>query len=165
MANPCEVPHEVPDLVSTPRALAIADRVEQFVREVVVPYERDPRRDHHGAPTDALVFELKEHARAAGVLSPHILDDGEHLTQRETATVLIRSGLSPLGPLACNTNAPDEGNMYLLGKVGSPAIKERFLKPLVEGAARSALFHDRTGRLGRRRLRSFDDEDHLPESD
>jgi acyl-CoA dehydrogenase len=34
--------------------------------------------------------------------------------------VLIKSGLSPLGPLACNTMAPDEGNMYLLGKEGSP---------------------------------------------
>jgi acyl-CoA dehydrogenase len=30
--------------------------------------------------------------------------------------------------------------MYLLGKVGSPGIKERFLKPLVSGEARSAFF-------------------------
>ena len=30
--------------------------------------------------------------------------------------------------------------MYLLGKVGSPELKERFLKPLVEGRARSAFF-------------------------
>lgn len=124
----------------TERALEIADRVEAFVRSTVVPYEQDPRRDHHGAPTDELVSELKELARNAGVLSPHILPDGGHLTQRETAIVLTRSGLSPLGPLACNTNAPDEGNMYLLGKVGSAEIKERFLKPLVEGRARSAFF-------------------------
>jgi len=126
--------------MTTERALAIADKVEAFVREVVFPYEADPRRDHHGAPTDELVFEMKEKARAAGVLSPHILEGGGHLTQRETAVVLIRSGLSPLGPLACNTNAPDEGNMYLLGKVGSPAIQQRFLAPLVEGRARSAFF-------------------------
>jgi acyl-CoA dehydrogenase len=122
------------------RALEIADKVEKFVREVVAPYEQDPRRDHHGAPTNDLVSEMKEKARAAGVLSPHILRDGGHLTQRETAIVLIRSGLSPLGPLACNTNAPDEGNMYLLGKVGSPQIQEKFLRPLVEGRARSAFF-------------------------
>jgi acyl-CoA dehydrogenase len=122
------------------RATEIADRVEAFVRDVVVPYEQDPRRDHHGAPTDELVSELKEKARAAGVLSPHILPDGDHLTQRETAVVLIRSGLSPLGPLACNTNAPDEGNMYLLGKVGSPELQERFLRPMVDGRARSAFF-------------------------
>jgi acyl-CoA dehydrogenase len=124
----------------SPHALEIADRVEAFVREVVIPYEQDPRRDHHGAPLDELVFELREKARDAGVLTPHILPDGRHLTQRETAVVLIRSGLSPLGPQACNTNAPDEGNMYLLGHVGSPAIKARFLKPLVEGRARSAFF-------------------------
>ena len=35
--------------------------------------------------------------------------DGSHLSQRETAIVLERTGLSPLGPLACNTAAPDEG--------------------------------------------------------
>lgn len=118
----------------------IAANVEAFVREVVVPYEKDPRRDHHDCPSEELVAELKEKARAAGVLTPHILEDGSHLTQRETAVVLRASGLSPLGPLALNTAAPDEGNMYLLGKVGSPAIKERFLKPLVEGRARSAFF-------------------------
>ena len=121
------------------RALEIGARIEAFVREIVVPYEKDPRRNSHG-PDDALVEELKERARAAGVLTPHILADGSHLTQRETAWVLRKSGLSPLGPLAVNTAAPDEGNMYLIGKVGSAAMKARFLKPLVEGRARSAFF-------------------------
>ncbi|KHS46759.1 acyl-CoA dehydrogenase family protein [Novosphingobium subterraneum] len=121
-------------------ALEIADRVERFVREEVIPYENDPRRDDHGAPLDEMVMEMREKARAAGVLTPHILADGRHLNQRETAVVLIRSGLSPLGMLAVNTQAPDEGNMYLLGKVGSPELKERFLKPLVSGKARSAFF-------------------------
>ncbi|MBS0285541.1 MAG: acyl-CoA dehydrogenase family protein [Proteobacteria bacterium] len=122
------------------KTLEIADRVERFVREEIVPYERDPRRDHHDCPTDELVMEMRGKARAAGVLTPHILADGSHLSQRETAIVLERTGLSPLGPLACNTAAPDEGNMYLLGKVGGPEIRERFLKPLVEGRARSAFF-------------------------
>ncbi|MGJ8535597.1 MAG: acyl-CoA dehydrogenase family protein [Parasphingopyxis sp.] len=121
------------------RARAIADNVERFVRETVVPYEQDPRMGAHG-PSDELADELKEKARAANVLTPHILDDGSHLTHAETALVLRKSGLSPLGPVACNTAAPDEGNMYLLGKVGSPEAKERFLKPLVEGRARSAFF-------------------------
>lgn len=120
------------------RVMDLADRVEAFVREVVFPYENDPRRDHHGAPLDELVVEMREKARAAGVLTPHIMYNGSHLTQRETAMLLIRSGLSPLGPLACNTNAPDEGNMYLLGHVGSAELKERFLRPMVDGRARSA---------------------------
>jgi acyl-CoA dehydrogenase len=123
----------------TERAAEIAARVEAFVREVVFPYENDPRHGGHG-PTAALVDELKEKARAAGVLSPHIFPDGGHLNQRETAVVFRKSGLSMLGPVAVNTAAPDEGNMYLIGKVGSADQKAHFLKPLVVGRARSAFF-------------------------
>ena len=129
-----------PAVAYRPFVLELADRVERFVRDVVVPYEADRRRDHHGGPTEELVEELREKARNAGVLTPHVLEDGSHLTQRETALVLRKSGLSPLWPLACNTNAPDEGNMYLLAKVGSAELQERFLKPLVEARARSAFF-------------------------
>lgn len=129
------------DLFVSERAREIADRVEAFVREVVVPYEKDPRFEVHGhGPPQDLVAEMRAKARAAGVLTPHILPDGSHLTQRETAVVLRRTGLSPLGPVACNTMAPDEGNMYLLGRLGSPEQKERFLEPLVAGVARSAFF-------------------------
>lgn len=56
-----------------------------------------------------LVFDLRALARPTGILSPHILRGGDHLSQRETASVLIRSGLSPLVPLARNTMASDEG--------------------------------------------------------
>ena len=65
-------------------AAAIADRVEAFVRTVVVPYERDPRRTAHG-PTEELVHEMRAKARDAGVMTPHILADGSHLSQRDTA--------------------------------------------------------------------------------
>ena len=121
------------------RATEIAAKVEAFVRNVVIPYERDPRLGAHG-PSEALVRELRAKARAAGVMTPHILADGSHLTQRETAIVLKPSGLSTLGPVAVNTAAPDEGNMYLIGKVGSPELKARFLNQLVSGEARSAFF-------------------------
>ena len=67
------------------RTAEIAATVEAFVREVVIPYEKDTRRDHHGAPLDELVYEMRDKARAAGVLTPHILPDGSHMTQRETA--------------------------------------------------------------------------------
>lgn len=126
-------------VVSAADAEAIADRVEFFVRDVVVPYERDKRCGAHG-PSEELVQELRQKAKAAGVMTPHILQDGSHLTQRQTATVMKKSGLSPLGPVAVNTMAPDEGNMYLLGKVANEEQKRRFLVPMVRGDARSAFF-------------------------
>ena len=123
-----------------PRLAAdLAERVEAFVRGVVIPYEQDPRRDAHG-PSEELVVELRDKARAAGLITPHVLADGSHLSQRGTATVLRKSGLSPLGPLALNTAAPDEGNMHLIGKVGSPEQKAHFLAPMLTGHARSAFF-------------------------
>jgi acyl-CoA dehydrogenase len=121
------------------KAIEIGERVERFVRDVVATYERDPRLEDHG-PSPDLVKELRTKARAAGVMTPHILADGSHLTQRATAHVLKKSGLSPLGPVACNTGAPDEGNMFLLGKVATDAQRARFLEPLVSGEARSAFF-------------------------
>lgn len=123
------------------RAHEIADRVEAFIRNVVIPYEMDSRNAVHGhGPSDDLVMELRTLARTAGVLTPHVLSDGSHLTQCETAIVLKKSGLSPLGPFAVNTGAPDEGNMYLIGKIGSPDQKARFLAPIIAGDARSAFF-------------------------
>ncbi|MFA7437718.1 acyl-CoA dehydrogenase family protein [Castellaniella sp.] len=121
------------------RSRDIGERVEAFVRQVVVPYERDPRCLGHEPEAD-LVLELREKARAEGLMTPHIFADGQHMTQLETAAVLQRSGLSPLGPVALNTMAPDEGNMYLLGKVATEAQKRHFLDKLVSGRARSAFF-------------------------
>lgn len=124
---------------SSTRVDTVCDQVEKFVRTTVVPYESDPRISSHG-PSDELVRELRELAVQVGVLTPHILPGGEHLSQRDTARVLKKTGLSPLGPVACNTAAPDEGNMFLLGKAASTAQKARFLDKLVDGSRRSAFF-------------------------
>src|SRR3546814_3679 len=122
-------------------AADVAAKVERFVRETVFSYERDPRFEVHGhGPSDTLVAELRAKAREAGVLTPHVRADGSHFSQRDTATILKKSGLSPLGPVAVNTMAPDEGNMYLLAKMGSEEQKAHFLEPLVAGRARSAFF-------------------------
>ena len=116
---------------------ALADRVRRFVMDVVVPHEGEVKRGSHG-PSDALVAELREAARREGLITPHIRPDGAHLTQRQTAVVLRASGLSPLGPIALNTAAPDEGNMYLLSKTATDEQRSRYLAPLVAGTVRSA---------------------------
>jgi acyl-CoA dehydrogenase len=117
----------------------IAARVESFVRGVVAPYEHDHRLTAHG-PSEDMVRELRKLAREAGVLTPHILADGRHLSHSETAGIFRAAGLSPLGPTAVNVMAPDEGNIYLLGRIASDEQKARFLAPLLSGEARSAFF-------------------------
>src|SRR5262249_54711083 len=121
------------------RSEEIAARVEAFVRDVVTAFERDARLTPHG-PSDALVRELRGLAREAHVLTPHMPADGAHLSHAEPVPVPQAAGLSPLGPIAVNVMAPDEGNMFLLSRVATEDQKRRFLDPLVSGAARSAFF-------------------------
>ncbi|HVW68229.1 MAG TPA: acyl-CoA dehydrogenase family protein [Steroidobacteraceae bacterium] len=120
----------------TAQGREIASRVERFIREKIVPFERDSRWTPHG-PTAELVTEMRALAREAGLMTPHH-PAGGHLSHRDTALVLRAAGLSPLGPVAVNVAAPDEGNMYLLGKVGSPQQQAHFLQPLLEGRVRSS---------------------------
>jgi acyl-CoA dehydrogenase len=54
-------------MTTSPRALEIGANVEKFVRETIIPYESDIRRDHHGAPTDALMHDMREKGRASTV--------------------------------------------------------------------------------------------------
>jgi acyl-CoA dehydrogenase len=121
------------------RADTIARRVSEFIREEIVPYECDERYGSHG-PTEDLVVEMRAKARSAGVLTPHVLHGGEHLSHRETARILYASGWSPLGMIAVNAAAPDEGNMFLLSMVATSKQKSHFLQPLLDGTARSAFF-------------------------
>lgn len=136
-----------PHVAELQRGHAIAERVMTFVNSVVVPYESDKRWGSHG-PSEEMVAELREHARRSGLMTPHILPDGSHLSHRETAIVLRAAGHSPLGPVALNVSAPDEGNMYLLGKVANLEQQLRFLAPLIEGRARSAFFMTEPASMG-----------------
>jgi acyl-CoA dehydrogenase len=127
------------DFQRSERELNLEARTHAFIRDVVIPFERDPRLGSHG-PSDDLVQELRQRAREHGLLAPQASVDmgGQGLDHRETATVLRASGYSLLGPIAMNCMAPDEGNIHMLEKIASPEQRERFLRPLAQGTVRSA---------------------------
>ncbi|WP_257557621.1 acyl-CoA dehydrogenase family protein [Sphingobium sp. CFD-2] len=114
-------------------------RTDAFIRDVVIPFETDPRIGGHG-PSDALVEDLRARARHAGLIAPHLPPElgGQGLDHAATARLFRSAGYSPLGPLAMNLAAPDEGNMHLLARVATPAQIDRFLRPLAAGTTRSA---------------------------
>jgi acyl-CoA dehydrogenase len=116
----------------------LQQRTRAFVREQVIPFESDPRRTTHG-PTDDLRRELNALARKAGLLAPQVEErwGGLALTHVGRAVVFEEAGYSMLGPIAMHCAAPDEGNMHLLGLVGSPEQQERWLAPLASGKIRS----------------------------
>ena len=126
------------DFSLTPKLEGLRDRTRSFIRDQVIPLEKDPRQNEHG-PGEDLRKDLMELARKAGLLTPHasIEMGGLGLSHIEKAIVFEEAGYSSLGPTAMNIHAPDEGNIHLLEEIASPEQKERWLRPLVAGKIRS----------------------------
>jgi len=122
----------------TPELQDLQARTRRFIAEQVIPLENDPRQSGHG-PSEPLRAELISRARAVGLLTPHASRElgGLGLSHVAKAVVFEEAGYSPLGPVALNIHAPDEGNIHLMEVVASPAQKERWLRPLIQGHIRS----------------------------
>ena len=74
---------------------------------------------------------------ATGTAESHLPDPP--MTNLQYAPLAEITGWSPaLAPEALNCAAPDTGNMEVLAEFGSPEQQERWLRPLLDGAIRSA---------------------------
>jgi acyl-CoA dehydrogenase len=126
------------DFTLPPALLELRDRTRRFIAEQVIPLEKAAGQTPHG-PTDELRQQLVGRAREAGLLTPHASREagGLGLTHVEKAVVFEEAAYSPLGPIALNIHAPDEGNIHLMEAVASPAQKQRWLLPQVAGHTRS----------------------------
>ena len=135
---------EIPDDLA-----ALRDEIRAFVVDKIVPYERDPRLTRHG-PDEDLRTELVGLARDAGLLTfqaPRRFS-GREPSHREQAVLFEAAGWSTLGPVALNCAAPDEGNMFVLGKIANDEQVERFLVPVIDGRQRSVFAMTEPGGAG-----------------
>jgi len=133
------------DFAPSARTTDLANRLEAFMREHVVPAEPVYEAQMKAFGTDrwripAVVEELKVKARAAGLWNLFLPDStrGAGLTNLEYAPLCEVMGRIPWAAEAFNCSAPDTGNMEVLERYGSEAQKDRWLKPLLAGEIRSA---------------------------
>jgi acyl-CoA dehydrogenase len=125
-------------------AAELHERLKAFMREVVEPGERLYREQHAAAPDrwsiPPVMEEMKARARAAGLWNLFLPESeyGAGLRNREYAPLCETMGRSLIAPEVFNCNAPDTGNMEVLVRYGTPAQKERWLRPLLAGEIRSA---------------------------
>ena len=125
----------------------LLDRVEAMIRDEVVPMEKEYHEEigkgdrWQYTKRQAEILEgLKAKAKAAGLWNFWLTDSdkGFGLSTVEYAYFAEQMGKTPLGAEVFNCSAPDTGNMEVFERYGSDAMKETWLKPLLEGEIRSA---------------------------
>jgi acyl-CoA dehydrogenase len=129
------------DFTLTPEIEDIRLRTRAFVESHVLPLEaqRENYDEHENIRDDVLAL-VRQKAKAAGLWAPQSPKEfgGMALPIVTWAVMYEEAARSIFGPLAFNCMAPDDGNMNLLARAGTPAQKERWLRPIVEGRVRSS---------------------------
>jgi acyl-CoA dehydrogenase len=129
------------DFTLPPEIEDVRLRTREFVEQHTIPLEADPANydDHENIRLDIL-RDLQAKARAAGLWSPQAPKEygGMALPIVGWAAMYEEANRSIFGPVAFNCQAPDDGNMNLLALTGTEAQKDKWLKPIVDGAVRSS---------------------------
>ena len=132
------------DFAYSQKVEALRTQVRAFMDTQIVPRIRQWHDEvNAGQYPVSFMEELKERARDEGLWNlflPHLRDDepGTRLTNLEYAPLAEIMGRVPWASEVFNCNAPDTGNMELLHMFATPAQREQWLKPLLDGKIRSA---------------------------
>ncbi len=139
------------NLTMSEEARPLYEHVKRFIAETVDPmYEEYSRLGRERKDKDNIwqyadgqldvLEKAKDKAKSEGLWNFFLPDaeTGEGLKNLDYAYIAAELGKNPLASETMNCSAPDTGNMEVLERVGTPAQKEQWLKPLLEGKIRSA---------------------------
>ena len=138
------------DLRMSAQAMPLYEHVKRFIAQTVEPMSVKYNALGEGRTGDErwqyapgqleLLNTAKDQAKKEGLWNFFLPDanTGEGLSNLDYAYIAAVLGGSPMASECMNCSAPDTGNMEVLERVGTPAQKERWLKPLLAGEIRSA---------------------------
>ena len=132
------------DFAYSEKVEALRTQVRAFMDTHIVPRIHQWHEEVNAGQYPVSFMEtLKEQAREEGLWNlflPHLRDDepGTRLTNLEYAPLAEIMGRVSWASEVFNCNAPDTGNMELLHMFATPAQREQWLKPLLDGKIRSA---------------------------
>ena len=108
------------------------------MKKEILPLERPFLQQGFGAVLPQLKA-ARAKAKETGLFAAHMPAEygGAALKLTEFAHLSEALGWTPLGHYVFNVQAPDIGNMELILEHGTPAQKERWLRPLARGEIRS----------------------------
>ena len=128
------------DFTLSPEVEDVRQRVRTFMDDEVRPTEEKLRQneaDRNGYIS--AIAGLRQRAHDLNLWNPHLPKEwgGMGLGNVAMAFVSAEAGRTGIGPYVLNAQAPDEGNMHTLLHNANDDQKERYLRPLAEGRARS----------------------------
>lgn len=138
------------DLGRSPQVEKLLAQVRDMVRNEIAPLSDEYHHEVGKHPsgdrfqlTDRqieIITGLKATARERGLWNFWLTDsdEGYGLSTVEYAHLAEEMGRVPLAAEVFNCSAPDTGNMEVFERYGSEAMKEQWLKPLLNGEIRSA---------------------------
>ena len=138
------------DLRMSEKSRPLYEHVKRFIVETVNPMAEKYNALGEGrtgaerweyAPGQLdLLNGAKNQAKKEGLWNFFLPDSNtvEGLSNLDYAYIAAELGKSPMASECMNCSAPDTGNMEVLERVGTPAQKEKWLKPLLDGEIRSA---------------------------
>ncbi|HSH11254.1 MAG TPA: acyl-CoA dehydrogenase family protein, partial [Ilumatobacter sp.] len=139
---------EMYDLRMSDKAKPLYEAVKTFIAEEVEPHtaeffrlgEGRAERWGYGDGQLELLESIKSKAKSQGLWNFFLpnAETGEGLSNLDYAYIAMELGKNPIASECLNCAAPDTGNMEVLERVGTPAQKEQWLKPLLNGEIRSA---------------------------
>ncbi len=129
------------------RVTPLHGEVARMVREDIAPLDAEYLAEVNVGdrwqftPRQTEILEgAKAKAKAAGLWNFWLTDSdkGHGLNTVEYAFLAEEMGKSHIAAEVFNCNAPDTGNMEVFERYGTPAMKDQWLKPLLNGDIRSA---------------------------
>jgi acyl-CoA dehydrogenase len=125
------------DFQTDPEYQEKLDWVETFVRAEIEPADRmyEHPLDMKDPVRNALIKPLQQQVRDKELWACHLGPElgGPGYGQLKLALLNERIGTTLSGPVVFGTQAPDSGNAEVLAHFGSEELKDRYLKPLLEG--------------------------------
>jgi acyl-CoA dehydrogenase len=123
------------DFETEPEFQKELDWIGRFVREEVEPldYLLDNPYDIHNPRNKKVVPRLQAEVKRRGLWACHLGPElgGQGYGQLKLALMNEILGRSRFAPIVFGCQAPDSGNAEILAHYGTPAQKEKYLKPLL----------------------------------
>ncbi|MCX7933469.1 MAG: acyl-CoA dehydrogenase family protein [Rhodovarius sp.] len=129
------------DFSLPPEIEAFRRRIRAFVEDRLIPLEADRASyDAHENIAPPLLAQLRAEAKAEGLwaLQSKRERGGAELPFIGMAVCYEEMNRSIFGPVVFNCAAPDDGNMMVMERIGTPEQKEWWLQPVINGDVQSA---------------------------